>query len=75
MPKKATTQSPNGRLGDALATLITNQARFVSQLARMDDRFARIESELGAIKNILVHHGQMLESLPEAIRQEIGFTP
>jgi len=87
MAKKATRRASNGRLEEALATLITNQAHFVAQMARMDERsarsderFARIESELSEIKNILrdhhrilLHHEQILENLPEAIREKIGF--
>ncbi|MEK7405459.1 MAG: hypothetical protein AAB225_10155 [Acidobacteriota bacterium] len=73
MANKATRRPSNGRLEEALAALINNQALFVGQLARMDERFARIESELGHIKNILLHHEQMLEALPQAIRQQIAF--
>ena len=79
--RKAATKDRNGhRLEEALATLINNQALFVGQMAKTDARFGRIESELEEIKNILrnhegllVHHQQTLESLPEAIRQKIGF--
>ncbi|MBI3664634.1 MAG: hypothetical protein HY236_00145 [Acidobacteria bacterium] len=70
----------NGRLEEALANLIHNQALFIGQLGRMDDRFAkmdersaRIEAELAEIKTILLHHQQTLEALPEAIRQKVGF--
>ena len=73
MARKATTRSSNGQLEAALATLINNQALFIGQQARMDDRFARIEGELGEIKSILIHHQRTLEALPEAIRQKIGF--
>ncbi len=74
MAKKMATRETNGRLEEALAMLINNQALFVGQMARMDDRFARIENELGEIKTILLHHQGILEQLPEAIRQKIGFT-
>jgi len=40
---------------------------------RTDERFARIEAELTEIKRILLHHEVVLEALPEAIRQKIGF--
>ena len=81
MATKGTRKARNGnRLEEALAALINNQALFVSQMARMDERsgkaderFARIESELTEIKSILLHHQQTLEALPEAIRQKIGF--
>jgi len=103
--KAATTPSKNGRLEEALATLVTNQALLVAQNTRTDDRFARmeerfartdersarmdermalaqaesarrfagIENELGEIRAILRAHQQILEALPEAIRQKIGF--
>jgi hypothetical protein len=67
-----------------MALLINNQAQFLAQLARSearsderfarsDERFARIEAELAEIKLILLRHEQMLQALPEAIRQKIGF--
>ena len=73
-------RNTNGRLEEALAILINNQASFIAQLARSDERlarsderFSRIERQLAEIKAILLRHEQMLESLPEAIRQRIGF--
>ncbi len=82
MPRKNTPRSRNGHLEEALVNLINNQALFIGSLARMDERFARIderfarmESDLAAIKSILVHHEKILESLPEVIRQKIGFKP
>jgi hypothetical protein len=72
--KKTAKQGSNGhRLEEALATLLNNQALFVGQLGRVDERFAHIESELGEIKAILMHHQGMLQALPEAIREKIGF--
>lgn len=76
-------------LEQAMALLINNQAEFVAQLGRMqerfahiderfaqiDQRFAHIEEELSAIKAILLRHEQMLQALPEAVRQKIGFSP
>jgi hypothetical protein len=74
------TRNRDGRLEDALATLINSQATLLGQLAslaaRSDERFARIENELkalGEIKMILVRHEQMLQALPEAVREKIGF--
>ncbi len=82
MANKARRRASDGRLEEALATLINNQALFVGQMGRMDERFtrmderfARIENELTEIKAILLHHERMLEALPEAIRQKIGFEP
>jgi hypothetical protein len=77
-------RNSDGRLDEALATLLTNQATFQAnfmtltartdeRFARMDERFARIEAELADIRAILLRHEQILQSLPEAIRQKIGF--
>ncbi len=67
----------HGRLDEALALLINNQSSFLGQLtqlaARTDDRFSHIEVELAEIKAILLRHEHMLQMLPEAIREKIGF--
>jgi len=55
------------------ASLIQNQASFLSQLTETHQRLARIELDLDQIKAILLRHEQMLNDLPEAIRQKIGF--
>jgi len=71
-------------LEQAMIMLIHNQAQFVSQMmalnARIDERFERIENELAEIRKILLQHSdilarheQILQALPEAIRQKIGF--
>jgi hypothetical protein len=61
------------------ASFIQNQASFVSQMAEMNrvnsERFARIEEELARIRTILLRHEQILQGLPEAIREKIGFKP
>jgi hypothetical protein len=38
-----------------------------------DERFARIEAQMAEIIRVLNEHGRMLERLPEAIRDKIGF--
>lgn len=76
----------NGRLEEAMALLIQNQAAFVSQLsttnarmderfARMDERFARIEERLDKIERTLEEHHRILLGLLESIRKEISFKP
>ena len=64
-------------LETAVATLISNQATFQANFmmltARTDERFARIEAELAEIRAILLRHEAILQTLPEAIRQKIGF--
>jgi len=65
----------NGQLEQALATLINNQAAFVAQLTRSDERFARIEERLAKIEQLLIEHHGILLAMPEAIREKIGFKP
>lgn len=68
------------------ATLMQQQVAFLERLSetdrqlaelrrQTDERFARIEEELRAIKAILLRHEQILQGLPEAIREKIGFRP
>lgn len=77
-------RNSNGKLDEAMvnlaiaqANLAANQAafqaNFMALTARSDERFARIETELAEIRAILARHEQILQSLPEAIRQKIGF--
>ena len=37
------------------------------------ERFARIEAKMAEIIRVLSEHGRLLERLPEAIREKIGF--
>jgi hypothetical protein len=75
MPKKTPPQ--NGRLENALANLLQTQTAFLTRLAEMDRELVELKREtserLTNIENILVQHAQILEGLPEAIRQKIGF--
>jgi hypothetical protein len=68
----------------AQANLVTAQAGLANVQATMQanhlaleretaERFARIENELSEIRAILVRHEQILQGLPEAVRQRIGF--
>jgi hypothetical protein len=76
----------NGRLEDAMATLIQNQASFVARMSEIDsrmaemnqlntERFARIEERFARIEKLLLEHNRMLQALPDAIRDKIGFKP
>jgi len=64
----------------AMATLLTNQAAFLSQLAESDKaraeadrRFARIERDLDEIKALLLRHDRVLENLTDEVSRKIGF--
>ena len=67
----------DGRLEEALATLIQNQASFLARLSEIDARVAemdRINSERFArIEALLIEHSRILNALPDAIRDKIGF--
>lgn len=75
-----TRNSRNRDIENAMALLLHNQAALVAQdakfVSRLDEdraRFARIECDLDLIKALLLKHEEMLEKLPEAIREKIGF--
>ena len=81
------TRTRNSKLEDALTQLVQSQAQlvlqnalFVSHLDEGRRRFSRIEQELFEMKTLLLQHDhvlknlvEMLNNLPEAIRQKIGF--
>lgn len=67
-----------------MATLIQTQALFNQQIAQINaetreieranaERFARIEQMLLKHEQWLIQFHGMLEGLPEAVRQKIGF--
>ena len=64
--------------------LIQNQAAFVNRLSETErahaecerktaERFARIEGQMAEIIRVLAEHGRLLERLPEAVREKVGF--
>ncbi len=76
----------NGRLEEAMATLLQNQASllqnqasFLARMSEIDQRMSemdRINTERFArIEAILIEHSQILQALPDAIREKIGFKP
>jgi len=81
MPSKKTARNErNGRLEEALATLITNQAHFIGGLDRAEERFNEIKAILLDQQRILKDHQRLLldhqsklDGLSEAVRQKIGF--
>jgi hypothetical protein len=84
LARKSTQPNGRDRLEDALATLIQNQATFVNRLSETDrrhseferetaERFARIEAQMAEIIRVLSEHGRLLERLPDAVRDKIGF--
>jgi hypothetical protein len=88
----------NGRLEEALAILLVNQAtlmqnqgaflqnqaafqaraaetdlRIAEINARMAETNRRIEERFARIESILIEHSRILQTLPDAIREKIGF--
>ena len=70
----------NGNLEAAMALLLNNQAAlvarptsFLTEMAETRKEFAEIRKDLDTIKAVLVRHEAVLEKLPEAIRDKIGF--
>jgi hypothetical protein len=66
--------------------LMQNQAAFLARLSENDrrlaeaqrlsaDRFARLEAEMAAVRRVLAELSLLLERLPEAVRDKIGFKP
>jgi len=84
LARKSIPQNGHDRLEEALAMLIQIQAAFVGRLSENErrhleyereanERFARIEAQMAEIIRVLSEHGRLLERLPEAIRDKIGF--
>jgi hypothetical protein len=77
--RKSTAENGRDRLEEAMAMLIQNQAAFLGRLSEMErvssERFARIETDIATILRVLSEHSRMLERLPEAVREKIGFRP
>jgi hypothetical protein len=76
---KRRSPSSNGRehLEEAMALLIQNQVSFLRDMRDMEransERFTKIEATMTSILRVLDQHGRMLERLPEAVREKIGF--
>jgi hypothetical protein len=82
--KKSTSANGREHLEEAMALLIQNQASFLCDMREIEransDRFSRIEATMASILRVLDEHGRvltehsrMLERLPEAVRDKIGF--
>ena len=86
MAKSSPSSNGHSRLEEAMTLLIQNQAAFVSQIAESNklhakleretaEQFAQVRQDMAAILRVLAEHGRMLERLPEAVREKIGFKP
>ena len=82
-----TRNQKNGRLEEAMTTLLQNQAvlvqtqtAFVHQMRERDiemlefrRRFDQIDQRLASIEAILRDHNRKIENLTDAVREKIGF--
>jgi uncharacterized protein involved in exopolysaccharide biosynthesis len=68
------------------ATLTQNQAAFLARAAETDARIAQIDARMAEmdrinterfarIEALLLEHNRILQALPDAIRDKIGFKP
>jgi hypothetical protein len=80
MRRHANGNSKSSLIEQAMVTLLTNQAAFLSQLAEnnkaraeADLRFARIERDLDEIKALLLRHDRVLANLTDEVSRKIGF--
>ncbi|HEX7377723.1 MAG TPA: hypothetical protein VF278_11455 [Pirellulales bacterium] len=74
---QATLTQTQANLTQTQATLAQNQVAFLGRMAENErssaERFARIEQDITAIMRVLTEHSRLLERLPEAVRDKIGF--
>jgi hypothetical protein len=61
------------------SAFVHTQATFAAQMAQTNrenaERFERIERDIATILQVLAEHGRILQRLPEAVRDKIGFKP
>jgi hypothetical protein len=86
LPRKSTSHNGRDRLDEAKALLIQNQASFVAELRENNrshaaferetrETVAQIKAQMAEIIRVLNEHGQILERLPDAVRERMGFRP
>ena len=60
-----------------VATLVQTQTAFVAQMAEMravsDQRWTETLARFARIEAILLEHSRILQALPDAVREKIGF--
>jgi hypothetical protein len=75
----ATVLQNQAALQQNIATLVQTQAAFVARMSETDSRIAemdrRIERRFANIEAILSELVRMIERLPEAVSEKIGFRP
>lgn len=61
------------RLEEALSTVLTTQASFMSRTAEMDREMAAMRRDIDDMRHMLTAVMQMIEKLPDAVREKVGF--
>ena len=75
MKPRKTKDPGNHSLEQAMTLLIHNEAAFLSHLTETRNEMREIRREFEQIRAILIRHEEILNHLPEAIREKIGFKP
>jgi hypothetical protein len=77
LARKVTGENSRDRLEEAMAMLIQSQAGFLGPLSETErlasECFARIEADIATIICALSERSHMLERVPGAVRNKIGF--
>jgi hypothetical protein len=80
MSKVKSEQNGHGRLEEAMALLIHNQATLVQTQAaftaehfELERRHLGLKTQIDEIIRVLNQHGQLIERLTQAVREKIGF--
>jgi len=61
------------RLAETDRAHVEYEGRHLEFQRETAERFARIEAKIAEIIRVLAEHGRLLERLPEAVRDKIGF--
>ena len=62
-----------GRLSESDRQRLEMERRHLEFERETAERFARIEAQMAEIIRVLNEHGRLLEHLPDAVRDKIGF--
>jgi hypothetical protein len=62
-----------GQLAETARHHLEFERRHLEFEQETTERFARIETQMAQIIQVLAEHGRILERLPDAVRDKIGF--
>jgi hypothetical protein len=62
-----------GRLAESDRAHLEFERRHLEYQRETAERFARIEAQMAEIIRVLAEHSRLLEHLPEAVRETMGF--